>query len=407
MRRTISLIGTSLLANPRMAALASSRCRYPSYWIRSAAVSSSGSIRRSAGRAPDLPHGFAHRIEEGAAGVLHQMPPVCDLGCPRQRPGRRQSVAATAIACDDLDLRLVRKPVLGRRRLAIRQQGDCFAPLEIADDRPVTLVASPCPIVDANHGRWHETRSAMPSDDAEREATRPHLRLLETDDRCQVSLARWVPCRCRSDRVPARDRRSKSGPRPERLGSSPGSSTAACHRCTSVFLRLSRWRPHGMPITGGVSLATELEEDDRPDLPVVHLARTWSLDRDPAHDRSWHIGRTRAPTQCPLPRSDQHSVSGRHGRDSELCPMSKWAESCRPAYGRERGRADADVGEVLRQKATPSGTSSCCRLVPRTDSSVRTIIQPTLWEQAMPPRRCPDCSPRRAKKAARSLTPNK
>jgi hypothetical protein len=42
-RRTISLIGIPSLASPRMIALASSRCSYPSYWMRSPAVSSLGS----------------------------------------------------------------------------------------------------------------------------------------------------------------------------------------------------------------------------------------------------------------------------------------------------------------------------------------------------------------------------
>ncbi len=66
-----------------------------------------GIDRHSTNCRTDLPYGFAHGIEEGAAGILHQMPTVSDLGRPRQRLGRRQSVAATSIACDDLDLRLI------------------------------------------------------------------------------------------------------------------------------------------------------------------------------------------------------------------------------------------------------------------------------------------------------------
>jgi hypothetical protein len=67
--------------------------------------------------------------------------------------GASALIAAASIACDDLDLRLIGKPTLCRYRLAIRQQRDCLAPFEIADDRPIALITPPCPVVDPNHGR--------------------------------------------------------------------------------------------------------------------------------------------------------------------------------------------------------------------------------------------------------------
>ena len=91
------------------------------------------------------------------------MPSIGDLGRLRQRFGDRQPVTATAIASDDRYLLLPLKPRFGGRRLAVWQQSDRLASFEVADDRPVTLVASPCPIVDPDYcrrnGSW---RSATP-----------------------------------------------------------------------------------------------------------------------------------------------------------------------------------------------------------------------------------------------------
>ena len=52
----------------------------------------------------DLAHGFAYRIEEGAAGILHEVPTVCDLDGVRERLGCSKRVTAAAIACDHSDL---------------------------------------------------------------------------------------------------------------------------------------------------------------------------------------------------------------------------------------------------------------------------------------------------------------
>ena len=43
-----------------------------------------------ADRGADLAHGFADRVEEGVAGVLHQMPAVSDLGRRAGAPWRQQ-----------------------------------------------------------------------------------------------------------------------------------------------------------------------------------------------------------------------------------------------------------------------------------------------------------------------------
>ena len=67
---------------------------------------------RGADRGADLAHGFANRIEEGVAGVLHEVPTVGDLGGVRERLGRSKGVTAAAVARDHSDLWLPREPGL-------------------------------------------------------------------------------------------------------------------------------------------------------------------------------------------------------------------------------------------------------------------------------------------------------
>ena len=103
--------------------------------------------------AADLPHRGAHGIEEGTAGILHQVPAVGDLGGLGQRAGCGKGIATTTIAGHDGDLRLGREPGSRRHRLAVGQQGDGPAPFQITDDGPVALVATPSPVVDADDRR--------------------------------------------------------------------------------------------------------------------------------------------------------------------------------------------------------------------------------------------------------------
>ncbi len=77
----------------RIAALVSSRRRQPHTGCarggQQVGIYGGGADR---GAAPA--HGFANRIVEGVAGVLHEMPTVSDLGGVRQRLGRRKGVTA-------------------------------------------------------------------------------------------------------------------------------------------------------------------------------------------------------------------------------------------------------------------------------------------------------------------------
>ena len=65
-----------------------------------------------ADRGADLAHGFTNRIEEGVAGVLHQMPTVSDLGGMRECVGRGKGITAAAVARDHSNLRLPHEPGL-------------------------------------------------------------------------------------------------------------------------------------------------------------------------------------------------------------------------------------------------------------------------------------------------------
>ena len=65
-----------------------------------------------ADRDADLAHGFANRIEEGVACVLHEVPTVGDLGGVRECLGRSKGVTAAAVARDHSDLWLPREPGL-------------------------------------------------------------------------------------------------------------------------------------------------------------------------------------------------------------------------------------------------------------------------------------------------------
>jgi hypothetical protein len=65
-----------------------------------------------ADRDADLAHGFAYRIEEGVAGILHEVPTVSDLDGVRERLGRSKGVTAATVPRDQSDLRVPREPGL-------------------------------------------------------------------------------------------------------------------------------------------------------------------------------------------------------------------------------------------------------------------------------------------------------
>ncbi|ANV23037.1 hypothetical protein BA939_26765 [Rhizobium sp. S41] len=121
------------------------------------------------------------------------MPAVSDLGGVWQRLGCSRRVTAAAVASDDADLRLVREPGLGRRRLPIRQESNGFAPFQIADDGPIALISSPRPVVDTDHGGWDKARTAASPHDAQQRivADRQHQPFGKG--------GRWPATQCKSE----------------------------------------------------------------------------------------------------------------------------------------------------------------------------------------------------------------
>ena len=108
------------------------------------------------------------RVDEGAAGVLHQMPAVGDLRCPRKCSLSGKRITPATIPRDDRDLRLNREPDLSRGGLPVRQQGDRPTPIEITNESSITMVATPGPVVNPNDA-WRCECRRPPSPDSAQE----------------------------------------------------------------------------------------------------------------------------------------------------------------------------------------------------------------------------------------------
>ena len=82
------------------------------------------------------------------------MPTISDLGRLRKCPGNGFTVFAAAVTGDNGDLLMPYEPGCGCRRLTIRQQRHRATAFEVANDRSVTMVAPPCPVIDADDIEW-------------------------------------------------------------------------------------------------------------------------------------------------------------------------------------------------------------------------------------------------------------
>jgi hypothetical protein len=116
-------------------------------------------------RGSDKVHGFAHGIQEGGAGIFHEVPPVGDLDGTRQSPSNRFTIPAAAITrCDD-DIRMLRQPGLDGAALTIRQESHDAAALEIADNGAIALPALVRPVINADNRRPLQGRRRPAPDD--------------------------------------------------------------------------------------------------------------------------------------------------------------------------------------------------------------------------------------------------
>jgi len=106
----------------------------------------------------DLPHRLANGVKKGVASVFHEMPAVGDLFGVWQGLCSGLRIPAAAISCHDFDLRLLYQPCVGSRRFSVGQQGDRLAPLKVADDRAISVIATPRPVINADdawrRGQW-------------------------------------------------------------------------------------------------------------------------------------------------------------------------------------------------------------------------------------------------------------
>jgi len=101
----------------------------------------------------DRLHRFGHRLEEGAAGILHQMPTVGDLDRVGRCPCCCFAIATTSLAGDHANAGMGSEPRGDGRDLAVGQQLHDPVPFQIADDRAVAMVAAERPVIDADHGQ--------------------------------------------------------------------------------------------------------------------------------------------------------------------------------------------------------------------------------------------------------------
>ena len=178
--------------------------------------------------AADLPHRGAHGIDEGTAGIPHQMPAVGDLGRLGQGRGGGKGIPTATITSHGGDLRLGREPSSRRRGLAVGQRGDGPAPLQIADAGPIALVPAPGPAVDADdrrrNQRWQPRRRHQKRDRAQFARRSTHQRGHRPPSPRRRSGPRNAAA-ARLPRPPRRARRARTWR--SRPGSDPGRARAA------------------------------------------------------------------------------------------------------------------------------------------------------------------------------------
>ncbi len=117
------------------------------------------------------PHGemmaFADSVEKVAARVLHQLPSICHLVGMRHRFGDCLSISTTSISGDNRDRRMSPGPSPRGVLFPIWKQCPGPAPLEVADNCPVSLAASECKVVDTDDGEFVTRLLSPPAHDTQ------------------------------------------------------------------------------------------------------------------------------------------------------------------------------------------------------------------------------------------------
>ena len=95
-------------------------------------------------------HRPLHGLDKRGRGVLEHVPAVADLQGPRSTLGGPLVKAAAAVAAQDLDAELGRKPVCDSAAFPVRQQINGALAFEVADNGSVTLALEPREVSDAD-----------------------------------------------------------------------------------------------------------------------------------------------------------------------------------------------------------------------------------------------------------------
>jgi hypothetical protein len=99
--------------------------------------------------------------------AFSKVPAVGDLKGVRERLGGRLSVTAASVARHDFDLGMRAEPGFDGGPLSIGQERHDTPPLQIADDRPVAMVAAEGPVVDADHAQASDVGPRTAPNDAQ------------------------------------------------------------------------------------------------------------------------------------------------------------------------------------------------------------------------------------------------
>jgi hypothetical protein len=94
------------------------------------------------------------------------MPAVSDLHSIRDAFGGSLFVTSATIPGDDGDRRVFRQPRGHRRGLTIRQYVNDLSPLEITENRPVSMTALPGPVIDTDDTGCLRPRCQLTPDNA-------------------------------------------------------------------------------------------------------------------------------------------------------------------------------------------------------------------------------------------------
>ena len=90
---------------------------------------------------------------DGIAEIAQQMPAVRHLDRLRRALANPVGIGTGTVSRNDLDSRMLTKPLGQRLGLTVRQQVHNLVALEVDEDSPVAASSSPGPIIDAKNLR--------------------------------------------------------------------------------------------------------------------------------------------------------------------------------------------------------------------------------------------------------------